>query len=105
MSEMDKLDKYLAEHGYKYTRSQKKGNFGFSGLILDNEYERNQIIVYGENDERLWDAICHYGSYGYEQGLIEVMGKDVVSPDIEDEVEGWLTADDIIKRLEEKKNA
>ena len=44
-----------------------------------------------------WDAICHSGSYGHEQGLLEVMG--TVARAVEDDVEGWLTAEEILQRL------
>lgn len=44
-----------------------------------------------------WDAICHCGSYGYEQGLIEVAGSIVKNDN--DEVEGYLTAEEILARL------
>ena len=43
------------------------------------------------------DAICHKGSYGHEQGLLEIMGTIVRADD--DDVEGWLTAEEILQRL------
>ena len=52
-----------------------------------------QIIV-GDWD---WDAICHSGSYGHEKGLIEVMGL----PQCQDDVIGWLTAEDVLKMVDE----
>lgn len=54
------------------------------------------ITINDENGNYLWDAICHRGSYGHEEGLIEVMG--IVS-DYEDDVEGYLTAEEILSRL------
>ena len=91
MSELDKLEKYLKEHGYEYTRED------FDGIP---SYDRkHQIIVY-KDGERTWDAICHYGSYGYEEGLLEIYG-DIVWYDIDgDSVRGWLTADAVIARIE-----
>lgn len=44
-----------------------------------------------------WDAICHSGSYGHERGLLEIM-RTIVKVD-DDEVEGWLTAEEILQRL------
>ena len=52
-----------------------------------------QIIV-GDWD---WDAICHSGSYGHEDGLIEVMGL----PQCQDDVIGYLTAEDVLKMVDE----
>lgn len=86
MYEMIKLWTYLIDNDYNARWQYHKKHIG-----KENEYLYiNQIIVYDENDERLWDAICHYGSYGYEQGLIEIYGV------ICDDVVGYLTADDII---------
>lgn len=56
--------------------------------------ERHQIIVSLPDGTGRWDAICHPGSYGYEDGLLEVMGYPVTN----DHVEGWLTADEIFAR-------
>lgn len=92
MSELDKLEAYLKEHGYKYERIDEE-NEHFPTI------SRHQIIVYDEDENRVFDAICNPGSYGFEEGLLEVMGSRVVRSD--DSVEGWLTADEIIKRLEE----
>ena len=44
-----------------------------------------------------WDAVCHSGSYGHERGLLEIMGTIVRA--VDDEVEGWLTAEEILQRL------
>ena len=91
MSELDKLEAYLKEHGYIFRR-------------IDGDQEfmpRHQIVVYDKRGCRIWDAVCHYGSYGFERGLLEVMGKPVVLKSDGDAVVGWLTAQDVINRLEE----
>lgn len=86
MYEMIKLWTYLIDNNYNVRWQYYKKHIGY-----ENEYLYiNQIIVYDENNERLWDAICQYGSFGYEQGLIEIYG--VICND----VVGYLTADDII---------
>ena len=51
-------------------------------------------IVVGDWD---WDAICHNGSFGHENGLIEVMGL----PQCQDDVIGYLTAEDVLKMVDE----
>ena len=59
-----------------------------------------QIVVYYSEGHRMWDAICFHGtfslsgSYGAEQGLIEVMGAQLLG---HDDVEGWLTARQVTK--------
>lgn len=42
----------------------------------------------------LADGIWGWGSYGFEQGLIEVMGTQLLG---HDDVEGWLTARQVTK--------
>lgn len=90
---IERLHSYLKDHGYHFIRFEE------NTMLIP----RHQIVVYKtaecKEDERLWDAICQYGSYGYEEGKLEIMGT-IVKPG-GDSVEGWLTAEDIIERLEE----
>lgn len=44
------------------------------------------------------DAVCHDGSYGREKGLLEIMG---LVEDEEDDVEGYLTAEEVFMRWNE----
>ena len=91
MSELDKLEEWLKAHGIRYERTDSK----------ESDYiDRHQIIVY-EGSERVWDVICQKYSYGYERGLLEAMGNIV--KDREDDVEGYLTAAEIIGRMWRKK--
>lgn len=94
MSELDKLEQYLKANGVKYTREDTE-RFPYRNF--------HQIVVY-ENGFRIWDAVCHMGSYGYKEGLLEVMGTPVVKPSDEDTVCGYLTAEDVIERWEEYKS-
>ena len=90
LTELTKLYFWLNNYDYTFTYEP----------LLDGA----QIVVYSEG-ERLWDAVCHNGSYGHEDGLLEIMGA-IVKEDAGDDVEGWLTADDVIERVLdwEKKN-
>ena len=94
MTELDKLEKYLKANGYNYHRHDEP-EIRKNGYIA--HCDRHQILVYDEHGNLLWDAICQRGSYGYEKGLLEIMGK-IVSPGCD--VEGWLNAQQIIHRLE-----
>lgn len=84
LAEMDKLAEGLDAKNITYTRSNMLGG--------------EQITVLDENGEYLWDAVLHSGSYGHENGLIEVMGETVVRVDF-DTVEGYLTAEEILSRI------
>ena len=102
MSELDKLQTYLEVKGYRFKREDTPAPETLKVVYGDNWTEgigeRHQIIVYGKDDHIAWDAICHWGSYGWREGLLEVMGSIVHGAD--GDVEGWLTAQDIINRLE-----
>ena len=63
------------------------------GFKVQSFFDGIQIVV-GDFD---WDAICHSGSYGHENGLIEVMGL----PQCQDDVIGYLTAEDVLKMVDE----
>lgn len=89
LTEMNKLEEYLKAKNIRFDRADENGD----------PFDRHQIIVFDKDGNRLWDAICNYGSYGCENGLLEIMG-DIVPPDHDDTVEGWLTANDVIKRIE-----
>ena len=96
MTEMQKLDILLLRLKVPHT--------------YDQEYlggYNEQIVVYNSEGQRMWDAICFHGtfsltdrfwrfsqSYGAEQGLIEVMGAQLLG---HDDIEGWLTARQVTK--------
>lgn len=85
MSEMDKLAIGLEEKG-----------IGFERIDL---FDGEQILVPTSDGEDVeWDAVCHKYSYGGPDGLLEIMGS-IVSENAGDTVEGYLTAEDILKRL------
>lgn len=56
-----------------------------------------QILFYDKNHNQVADAICHEWSYGGREGQIEVMGEPLVH-DIDDDVEGHLTGEEVYKR-------
>lgn len=113
MTEMQKLDKYLTEHNIKHTykrrwpkfdKQQKTMRVTATGAIYHTMKENAidggwQIVVNDENGEYLFDAICGYGSFGFETGLIEIMGR-IVPECVSDSVEGHLTANEVIERIE-----
>ena len=87
LSEMDKLEFYLFENNIEYKR-----------IVKEND------PCYGNFDQircGKWDAVCHNGSYGHEEGLLETMGMSEDNGD----VTGWQTAEDIIARLKKEETA
>lgn len=96
MTELDKLEEYLKKNNIPYTRVDED----------DPGYEwrmRHQIMVPEAYPNAEWDAVCHKGSYGYEQGLLEIMGDLVDEKKDGDTVVGYLTAEDVVKRIEERR--
>ena len=84
MDELNKLENWLKDNGYHYISKPK-----FSGGI---------VVVNDPNGNYLWDAVWHEFSYGHEKGLLEVMGEALLD---HDDVEGWLTCEDIVKKIKE----
>ena len=101
MSELDKLEKYLREHNCDYERIEEpRSEVNLLGMAID--WSRHQIVVY-KNFAYSWDAICQHGSYGFQEGLLEISGS-IVDPNKDgDVVVGWLTAEQVIERLEGKR--
>ena len=60
--------------------------------------ERNQIW-YPSKKNNVCDVICHRYSYGYERGLLEIMGLLTEEESEVDSVVGWLTAEDVFERI------
>lgn len=86
MTEMDKLDAALTEMGIEHT--------------YDHEYMGGTQIVVREDGKYHWDAICTPDSYGWNEGLLEVMGKPLLG---HAGVMGYRTAEDVLKMLKESK--
>ena len=97
LTELNKLEEYLKERGIQYDR------YDVEACVLNGYItlpEQHQICALVDEEGRWeWDAICQRGSYGAEEGLLEIYGK-IVRP-CGDSVEGYLTAEDVIDRIEE----
>lgn len=102
LTQLDKVEQYLIDNDIPYERFDNEDE----PISPQMPYclvrlERHQICVPGNSAQiREWDVICQRGSYGAEEGLLEIMGT-IVRP-CGDSVEGWLSADDVIERIEEK---
>lgn len=91
LTELNKLEQYLKEHSIPYDRIDED-----EGSEYAPELDRHQICVPSSELGWAWDVICHYGSYGCEEGLLEGMGTIFGGG----EPEGYLTADDVIERID-----
>lgn len=64
--------------------------------LVYNPFTNSDVLVYPNKENRVADAIYFYGSYGYEQELLEVGGKIV---EIDDEVEGYVPIEETFRRI------
>ncbi len=60
-----------------------------------------QIIIRNKENPKyaLCDVIYHYGSYGYDQNLLEIMGALTEEEEEDNSVLGYLTANEVFKRF------
>ena len=100
LTQLDKLERYLKENGIRYERFDKEELIDQDNLRY--ELERHQIYV-PCSEEAEWGVICQRGSYGAEEGLLEIYGS-IVRSDAGDSVEGYLSAENVIERIEEAHN-
>lgn len=97
LTELNKLEEYLKAHKIPYERRDEETELPFG---LDRHQIGVPVLPPSENCK--WDAICHYGSYGVEHGLLEIAGSLVDEEKDGDSVCGWLTAEDVIARIEKE---
>lgn len=82
-AQMNKVEEYLLEKKIRYRRT--------------SFYDGEQITVFDENGRQVWDVVIHYFSYGHDANLLEARGEALIG---HDDVEGWLTAEDVISFIE-----
>lgn len=87
--EFFKLEAMLKAEGIPFVYHRQPDMCGF------------QICYPEDGENRVCSIILHSGSYGREQGLLEIMG--LLKPDEEtcdgDDVAGYLTAEDVFERI------
>lgn len=92
LTQLNKVEKYLKTKGISYERVDE--------WAPPNYLDKHMICVpCFEPRKREWDVICHFGSYGCEEGLLEIYGQ-IVPEETDDSVQGWLTAVDVIELIE-----
>lgn len=64
-------------------------------ITKDAEGNEANQIWYPSRGKSVCDAICHRYSYGGDKGLLEIMGLTTY----EDDVAGYLTAEEVFKRI------
>lgn len=96
--EMNKLIRLLVLNGIPFEvlsfpafSAPREEDADFGLQIFSPSFEKPMI-----------DAVCHWGTYGYEKGLIEIQSALIQNPDEwEDGVRGWLTAEEALEYFKE----
>lgn len=105
IEEMEKLEKYLMDKNIPYEINIVRSYDSRWPIKLDKTpaYYKQICVPVFDSEKRKWDAVCHWGTYGFEDGLLEIMGDILTEEDLEyDTVKGFLTADEVIERIELK---
>lgn len=84
-SELDKLQKWLEHENLPYERED---------CYVSDRINLHEIY-FPNKKEHIWDAVCHVGSYGYSEGLLEIYGS-IVPDNYGDTVIGNLKASDVV---------
>lgn len=88
----NRAEAMLKEKGIGYVREDN--------ILIPGVMERHQIKS-TDTDEKgnpKWDFICHSGSYGSEEGLLEYWSLKMT--DSGEDPSGWLTAEEVVAKIE-----
>ena len=118
--EIEKLHNMLTEAGIEHEwRDRTPDGWNKMCRKYPRIFESNRvwgwhIIVYKENGDRLVSAIEGWGTYGYsseddclfgpKSDLIEIMGLLTPEEKEHNSVVGWLTAEEVFRRIKEAIN-
>jgi hypothetical protein len=93
--EMNKLIRLLALNGIPFEvlafpafSAPREEDADFGLQIFSPSFEKPMI-----------DAVCHWGTYGYEKGLIEI--QTYLCGEEDDGIRGWLTAEEALEYFKE----
>ena len=90
VTEFNKAEDMLKERGIPYEREDDSHDLP-NGMGV---CERHQVLLFDENGNTIADFVCSTGTYGADHGLLEYWGDRHSDP------EGWLTADEVLQRIE-----
>ena len=92
LTQLNIIEQYLKEKNIPYERIDKENKpLSSETPYMLIEVEQHQICVpCFDASKRQWDVVCHRGSYGADDGLLEIYGT-IVPDNAGDTVEGFLT--------------
>lgn len=116
MSDFENLKNFINFFGFLNPKESPiiKLSKRLNELNIPHKLTKGQILFYEPRVTLFWgskikyegkwteaDIICKPGSYGYEEGLFEIKGIDLMTPEecAEDDVVGYLTMEDVITRI------
>ena len=95
MTEIEKLAAMLTELNVNYTLLRRFPEMDKDFPAVDWGW---QLDVNDKHFGGNWDVICGNGSYGFSEGLLELMG-DILDTN---GVKGWLTAEQVMELAKAK---
>lgn len=66
---------------------------------FEDSFDGYHICYPKAGEERVCSVIEHCGSYGHDKDLLEIMGLLTEEEAAEDDVAGWLTAENVFSRI------
>lgn len=104
---MKSFKELFDENGNYITDSKYTEILRLKGMLdeakIPNEFHKFmdgwQVVYQSDDSHRIMDAVEHYGSYGQENNLLEIMGLLTPEEDEYDSVAGYLTAQNVFDRI------
>lgn len=99
-TEFDKLVKMLDDAKIPYGRNDEDPNHDYYKRTGTAPIKRIRYgKVPGNENDCICSVICGYGTYGGDEGLLEIMGLLTPSEEEQDSVAGYLSAEDVFNRI------
>lgn len=93
MYQFNKLEELLKANGIEYEREDRRGGIDIGSIVYFFHQLRCPNCIGGRY---VWDVIYANGSFGEEDGLLELYGTEM------DEPLGYMTAEECLKVIKEK---
>lgn len=93
--QINKLEKILTEHDIPHENYERE-LLGGCGICIPDQKSWQDLQI--PDGEVRFSIICHGGSYGGREGLIEIWASN------EEEPEGYMTADEAWKYIDKRRN-
>ena len=98
ITEIHKLHEMLVEAGIEHDYYSRNELFGEIDGI---DWGWHIVVPFADGAKNIVSAVEGFGTYGYSDDLIEIMGLLTPEESKYDSVKGWLTAEEVFRRIKE----